>query len=46
VAVNHVNRSTTYNEIEAAIKNVPEKKAEALIDSLLNSTRPLKKNRY
>jgi hypothetical protein len=41
--INHLKRSITSNAIEAAI--VPQKrKAWELINSLLNSTRPLKKN--
>jgi hypothetical protein len=42
--VNHRNGSITQNEIEAAIKSFPPKKVQDLIDSLLNSIRPLKKN--
>jgi hypothetical protein len=37
--INHLNRSITLNEIEAAIKNLQD-----LMDSLLNSIRPSKKN--
>jgi hypothetical protein len=43
--INHLNRSITQNEIEVAIKSLP-KKVEDLMDSLLNSIRPLKKNEY
>jgi glutamyl-tRNA reductase len=42
--INHLNRSITQNEIEAAIKSLPKRKVQDLIDSLLNSIRPLKKN--
>jgi ADP-dependent phosphofructokinase/glucokinase len=43
--INHLNRSITQNEIEAAIKSLPKKKkVQDLMDSLLNSIRPLKKN--
>jgi predicted Ser/Thr protein kinase len=38
--INHLNRSITQNEIEAAIKS----QVQDLMDSLLNSIRPLKKN--
>jgi hypothetical protein len=38
--INHLNRSITQNEIEAEIK----RKVQDLMDSLLNSIRPLKKN--
>jgi glutamyl-tRNA reductase len=41
--INHLNRSITQNEIEAAIVS-KKRKAQDLIDSLLNSIRPLKKN--
>jgi hypothetical protein len=44
--LNHLNRSITQNEIEAAIKSRPKKKVQDLMDSLLNSIRPLKKNKY
>jgi hypothetical protein len=40
--INHINRSTIHNEIEAAIKSIPKKKVQDLTDSLLNSTRCLK----
>jgi ADP-dependent phosphofructokinase/glucokinase len=40
--INKLNRSITQNEIEAAIKTLP-KKVQDLMDSLLNSIRPLKK---
>jgi hypothetical protein len=39
---NHLNRSI--NEIEVAIKSLPEKKVQELMDSLLNSIRGLKRN--
>jgi hypothetical protein len=44
--INHLNRSITQNEIEAAIMSLPKKKRKAqdLMNSLLNSIRPLKKN--
>jgi NADH/NAD ratio-sensing transcriptional regulator Rex len=42
--INHLNKSITQNEIEAAIKSLPQKKVQDLMDSLLNSIRPLKKN--
>jgi predicted Ser/Thr protein kinase len=42
--INHLNRPITQNEIEAAIKSLPKKKFQGLMDSLLNSIRPLKKN--
>jgi NADH/NAD ratio-sensing transcriptional regulator Rex len=42
--ISHLNRSITQNEIEAAIKSLPKKKVQDLMDSLLNSIRPLKKN--
>jgi hypothetical protein len=41
--INHLNRSITCNEIEAAINSLPKRKVQQT-DSLLNSTRPLKKN--
>jgi hypothetical protein len=44
VDINQLNRSITQNEIEAAIKSLPKKKSLGLMDSLLNSIRPLKKN--
>jgi DNA-directed RNA polymerase specialized sigma24 family protein len=44
--INHLNRSVTHNEIEAAIKSLPPKKREVQDpkDSPLNSTRVSKKN--
>jgi ADP-dependent phosphofructokinase/glucokinase len=43
--INHLNRSITQKEIEAAIKSLPKKrKVQDLMDSLLNSIRCLKKN--
>jgi glutamyl-tRNA reductase len=41
---NHLSKSITSNEIEPAIKNLPKKKIQDLTDSLLNTTRPLRKN--
>jgi hypothetical protein len=38
--INHLNRSITWNEIEAAIKILPKKKIQDLMDSI----RTLKKN--
>jgi secreted Zn-dependent insulinase-like peptidase len=40
--INHQNRSVTHNEIEAAIVS-QKRKVQDLMDSLLNSIRPLKK---
>jgi hypothetical protein len=42
--INHLNRSITCNEVEAAIQSPQKRKVQDLTDSLLNSTRPLKKN--
>jgi plasmid rolling circle replication initiator protein Rep len=42
--INHLNRSITQNEIEAAIKNLPKRKVQDLMDSLLSLNRHLKKN--
>jgi NADH/NAD ratio-sensing transcriptional regulator Rex len=42
--INHLNRSITQNKIEAAIKSLPKGKVQDLMDSLLNSISPLKKN--
>jgi hypothetical protein len=42
--INHLNRSPKQNEIEAAMNSFPKKKVQDLMDSPLNSTRPLKKN--
>jgi glutamyl-tRNA reductase len=42
--INHLNRSITQNEIEAAIKSLPKKKTPGPDGFLLNSIRPLKKN--
>jgi hypothetical protein len=39
--IKHLKRSIIHNEIEAAIKNLPEKKFQDLTESLLISTRPL-----
>jgi hypothetical protein len=41
--INHLNRSKTLNEIEAAIVS-QKRKDQHLMESLLNSRRPLKKN--
>jgi hypothetical protein len=41
--INHLNRSITQNEIEAAIVS-QKRKVQDLMDSLLNSIRLLKKN--
>jgi glutamyl-tRNA reductase len=41
--INHLNRSITQNEIEAAIKSLPKNKSPGP-DSLLNSIRCLNKN--
>jgi hypothetical protein len=43
-AINHLNRSITQKEIEAAIKSLQKKEVQDLMDSLLNSIRYLKKN--
>jgi hypothetical protein len=43
--INHQNRSITQNEIEAAIVS-RERKVQDLMDSQLNSIRPLKKTEY
>jgi hypothetical protein len=42
--INHLNKSITQNEIEAAIKSLPKKKIQDLMYSLLNFIRPSKKN--
>jgi hypothetical protein len=42
--INSLNRSKMSNEIETVIKNLKTKNDQSQIDSLLNSTRPLKKN--
>jgi hypothetical protein len=42
--INHLNRSVTQNEIKTAIKCLPKKKFQDLMDSLLNSIRRSKKN--
>jgi hypothetical protein len=41
--INHLNRSITQKEIEAAIVS-QKRKVQDLIVSLLNSVRPIKKN--
>jgi hypothetical protein len=40
--INHLNKSITQNEIEAAIVS-QKRKVQDLIDSLLNSIRPVKR---
>jgi hypothetical protein len=40
--INHLHCSITQNEIEAAIKSLPKRKVQELMDSLLNSIRYLK----
>jgi hypothetical protein len=42
--INHLNRSVTHNEIEAAIKNLPKKKSPGQTNSLLSSTKSSKEN--
>jgi hypothetical protein len=42
--INHLNRSITQNEIETTIKVSLKRKVQDLMDSLLNSIRPLEKN--
>jgi NADH/NAD ratio-sensing transcriptional regulator Rex len=42
--ISHLNRCVIQNEIEAAIKSLPKKKIQDMMDSLLNSIRPLKMN--
>jgi hypothetical protein len=44
--INHLNRPITQNEIEAAIKSLPKRKVQDLMDFLLYSIRPLKRNSY
>jgi hypothetical protein len=41
--INHLNRSTTQNEIETALVSI-KRKVQDQMDSQLNSIRPLKKN--
>jgi hypothetical protein len=41
--INHLNKSITQNEIEAEIVS-QKRKVQDLMNSLLNSIRPLKKN--
>jgi hypothetical protein len=41
--IDHLNRSITQNEIEAAIKVSQKRKVQDLMDSQLNIIRPLKK---
>jgi NADH/NAD ratio-sensing transcriptional regulator Rex len=42
--INHLNRFITQKEIEAAIKSLPQKKSQDLIDLWLNSIRHFKEN--
>jgi hypothetical protein len=42
--IKNINRSITGNETEAVIKSPPTRKSKGWTDSLLNSSRPLKKN--
>jgi hypothetical protein len=42
--INHLNRSITQKEIEGAIESPKKRKVQDLMDSLLNSIRPLKKS--
>jgi hypothetical protein len=42
--INHLNRSITLNEIEAAMKSLPPPPKKALGPDGFTSTRPLKKN--
>jgi hypothetical protein len=42
--INHQNRSTAHNEIEASIKSLPIKKVHDMMDAQLNSFRPSRKN--
>jgi hypothetical protein len=42
--INYLNRSVTKNETEAAIRVSKKRKVQDLMDSLLNSISPLKKN--
>jgi hypothetical protein len=44
--INYLNRSITQNKIEAAINSLAKRKVQDLMDSLLNSIRPLRKNEY
>jgi hypothetical protein len=41
--INHLNRSITRSEIEAAVNVSPKRKVQDLMNSLLNSIRPLKR---
>jgi hypothetical protein len=41
--INHLNSHITCNEIEALIKVLPTKRAQDLMDSWLNFTKPLKR---
>jgi hypothetical protein len=40
--INHLDRTTTQNEIETVKKSLPKKKSPGPANSLLNSIRPLK----
>jgi hypothetical protein len=42
--INHLNKYITQNEIETAIKSLPKKKVQYLVDSQLSSIKCLKKN--
>jgi hypothetical protein len=42
--INHLYRPTTSNEIEAVINSLPTRRAQDLMDSCSNFTKPLKKN--
>jgi hypothetical protein len=44
--INWLNVSTTSNKIEASIESPQKTKGQDLMNSLLNSTRTLKKNEY
>ena len=44
--VETMNRPITRSEVEAAIKNLPHKKAQVQLGSQLNSTRHTKRNCY
>jgi hypothetical protein len=41
--INRLNRSIAHNEIEATIESLKKRKVQDLMDSPLNSTRPLRK---
>jgi lantibiotic modifying enzyme len=42
--INHLNRSIIQNEMKQQSRVSPKRKVQDLMDSLLNSIRPLKKN--